>query len=131
METRPPPGALPLAPIPEPKQREGASETELPKVKSVPETDKTEDSGTARDSDAKENERTVAERVAEASPAIVSMSETEVKTHAATGSVVLQTLDMSSGELINQFPNNATLKQRALEKYAALQGTGSIKRTIL
>ncbi|MBV6657920.1 MAG: flagellar protein FlaG [Devosiaceae bacterium] len=126
METRAPQGFAPLASVVEPKPRQNANPTDLPKEKSVAAAEKAEQAKIARQSDAEEREEKVAERVVMPE----ALSETEVMTHKATGSMVLQIRDLSSGEVINQFPNNATLKQRAMEKYAAVQGASTIRRTV-
>lgn len=126
METRAPQAFVPVAMTPEPKVRQGAAPTELPKPKSVNETEEADKSANARENSQREEDRATEERLA----AIDLMSRTEVRTHEATGSLVLQTKDNSTDEVISQFPNNATLKQRAIAKYAAVQGAPAIKRTI-
>lgn len=124
METRAPQGFIPLASTAEPRVRQGSAPTDLPKPKTVSQVEKPSEANPPRGNDAQEEERRAVERAV----SFQLMSETEVKTHEATGSIVIQTRDAKTGEILSQFPNNATLKQRAMERYAAVQGAPTIKR---
>lgn len=125
METRAPTGVIPLVAVAEPKVKRGSSTaTDMPKPKTVEEVAKP--SPSASDFKAQEQARRDEQRQREI--AMQPESELNVMTHAATGSLVLQTLDIQSGELRHQFPNNATLKSRAIARYDAVQGAPTIKR---
>ena len=126
METRAPQGFVPLVAAVEPKEKRGSTATDLPKTKSVePTADaaKSTRADTARDDERRANNEARAD-------AAMKRSEMDVKTHAATGSLVLQSRDVETGELVHQFPNNATLKSRAIARYEAVQGTPTIKRVV-
>lgn len=123
MDTRAPQGFVPLVAAVEPKMKRGSTATDLPKSKTVEPASK---AGTAK---LAEDEARRAETKARAD-AMRAQSEVDIKTHEATGSLVIQTLDSANGDVLHQFPNNATLKQRAVARYEALQGAPSIKRTV-
>lgn len=126
MDTRAPQGFVPIVAAVEPKAKRGSAATDLPKPKSVEPTAsaaKSTQSETTRDEDRQAQQR-------EQAQAMLKRSEVDVKTHAATGSLVLQSLDLDTGELIHQFPNNATLKKRAMARYESVQGAPTIKRTV-
>lgn len=126
METRAPQGFVPLVAAVEPRVKRGSTATELPKSKAIEPTERTD--STRRSADGQEAEQR-AENLA-ALDEDGRRSEVDIKTHAATGSLVLQALDASTGEVLHQFPNNATLKSRAIARYESVQGAPSIRRTI-
>ena len=123
METRAPQGFVPVVAAVEPKPKRGSTATDLPKSKTVEPTEKLAATQLANDEAKREEAKARAD-------AMRNESEMDIKTHAATGSLVIQTLDSSSGEVVHQFPDNATLKKRAIARYEALQGAPVIKRTV-
>lgn len=127
METRAPQSVMPLIAAPQPKTRRASVPTELPEVKTVKQPEPLANARPARDHLAEE-EASRAEARERAQAVQVPAPQTQVRTHEATGSVVIQTLNANSGDVQHQFPNNATLKQRAIARYEALQGTATIKR---
>jgi hypothetical protein len=128
METRAPSGAVPLINAAPEKPKRAATVTDIPPTKSVEETKPGEKTGAGSRQLAEEEARRAANRMHQESLRPPSLFE--VKTHEATGSVVLQTSDYETGLIKHQFPNNATLKERAYMRYDALQGTATIKRTV-
>ena len=126
METRAPQGFVPVVAAVEPKVKRGSAATDLPKPKSVDPSEKT--SQTRAFERAEEEVQPINDEAREAD--LQPRSELAVRTHEATGSLVVQTLAMESGNLLHQFPNDATLKQRAIARYQAVQGAGEIKRTV-
>lgn len=128
METRAPSGAVPLINAAPEKPKRAATVTDIPKAKSV--------ENTKPASDARAGSRQLAEEEARRASNLARQedlrpfSKMSVKTHEATGSLVIQTSDYDTGMIIHQFPNNATLKERAYMRYDALQGTPTIRRTI-
>ena len=123
MDTRAPQGFVPIVAAVEPKAKRGSTATDLPKSKTVEAAAKSAAAQLTRD----DQRRVEAKARAEA---LRNQSEMDVKTHEATGSIVIQTLDSESGDILHQFPDNATLKKRAIARYEALQGTPTIKRTV-
>jgi hypothetical protein len=107
MDTRAPQGFVPLVAAVEPKAKRGSTATELPKPKTVEPSAKSRNgpamSKLPRMKRAAPNQKATAE-------ALRAQSEMDVKTHEATGTLVIQTLAGDTGELRHQFPNNATLK---------------------
>jgi hypothetical protein len=126
MDTRAPQGFVPLVAAVEPKAKRGSTATDLPKPKTVEPGTKAPRSG---NEDLVQDDARRARNQAMAD-AMRAQSEMDVKTHQATGSVVIQTRDSQTGELMHQFPNNATLKKRAMARYEAVQGAPTIKRTV-
>ncbi|MFN3169665.1 MAG: hypothetical protein ACE37E_03130 [Hyphomicrobiales bacterium] len=126
MDTRAPQGFVPIVAAVEPKAKRGSAATDLPKPKAVEPSAEAPRSNNERIA---EDEARRARQEASAE-ALRAQSELDVKTHEATGSLVIQTLAGDTGELRHQFPNNATLKQRAIARYDALQGVSEIRRTV-
>lgn len=126
METRVPQGFVPVVAAVEPRAKRGSAPTEMPRPKTVEATAKPSQSGstTLKQDEARREE------ARQRANAMRSQNEMDVKTHEATGSLVLQTRDAQTGELMHQFPNNATLKSRAIARYEAVQGAPTIKRTV-
>ncbi|MFK7791358.1 MAG: flagellar protein FlaG [Devosiaceae bacterium] len=126
METRVPQGYVPVVAAVEPKVKSGSTATDLPRPKTVEPTTKPSQSGSAtlKEQQARREETRLR------AEAMRSQSEMDVKTHQATGSLVIQTRDAQDGDVIHQFPNNATLKSRAIARYEAVQGAPTIRRTI-
>ena len=123
MDTRAPQGIVPVVAAVEPKARRGSTATDLPKSKTVEQSAKSGAAQLTRDDERRAEAKARAE-------ALRSQSEMDIKTHEATGSIVIQTLDSATGDILHQFPDNATLKKRAIARYEALQGTPTIKRTV-
>lgn len=128
METRAPSGAVPLINAAPEKPKRAATVTDIPRPKSVDETKPADKAGAGSRQLAEEEARRADNRMRQ--EALRPPSQFEVKTHEATGSVVIQTSDYETGLIKHQFPNNATLKERAYMRYGALQGTATIKRTV-
>ncbi|MFN3227560.1 MAG: hypothetical protein ACE360_15075 [Hyphomicrobiales bacterium] len=126
MDTRAPQGFVPLVAAVEPKAKRGSTATDLPKPKTVEPSAKAARAGSeqiAQDEARRAKQKATAE-------ALRAQSEMDVKTHEATGTLVIQTLAGDTGELRHQFPNNATLKSRAIARYEAVQGAPAIRRTV-
>lgn len=128
METRAPSGAVPLINVAPEKPKRAATVTDIPKAKSVENTKPAQDAKAGSRQLAEEEARRADNRARQ--EALRPPSEMIIKTHEATGSVVIQTSDYDTGQIVHQFPNNATLKERAYQRYDALQGTPSIRRTV-
>lgn len=128
METRAPSGTVPLINAAPEKPKRAATVTDIPKAKSVENTKQAQDAKAGSRQLAEEEARREANRLRQ--EALRPPSELIVKTHEATGSMVIQTSDYDTGLIVHQFPNNATLKERAYMRYDALQGTATIKRTV-
>lgn len=128
METRAPTGVVPLINTAAEKPKRPVATTYLPESKTVESTQQTSDTR-AGSRQLAEDEARRAENHAR-QETLRPLSKMSVKTHEATGSLVIQTSDHDTGMIIHQFPNNATLKERAYMRYDALQGTPTIKRTI-
>jgi uncharacterized FlaG/YvyC family protein len=126
METRVPQGFVPLVAAVEPKAKRGSAVTDLPRPKTVEESAPSAKTGSATLKD----EETRREEARQRAVAMQAQSELDIKTHEATGSLVVQTRDIASGEIVHQFPNNATLKSRAIARYEAVQGAATIRRTV-
>ena len=125
MDTRAPQGFVPLAAAAtEPRAKRGSAATELPKPKTVDSSNRAETASNERLAE----DETRRARQKETADALRAQSEVDIKTHEATGSIVIQTRDSSTGEIVHQFPDNATLKQRAMARYEAVQGSATIKR---
>ena len=128
MEARAPQGFIPVVAATEPQTRRGSAATDLPKPKSVDATEKVSSVRTGKEQLAEEEARRAQNR--DRQEEARARSHTDVKTHAATGSIVIQTLHADNGDVLHQFPDNVTLKQRAIARYQALQGAPEIKRTV-
>ena len=126
MDTRAPQAFVPMVVAAEPRAKRGSAATDMPKAKTVEPTAAPVKTGN-------EQLRQEEERRADAQARADAMrwqSELDVRTHEATGSIVIQNRDPETGEVVHQFPNNATLKSRAIARYEAVQGAPAIKRTI-
>lgn len=128
METRAPSGAVPLINAAPEKPKRAATVTDIPRAKSVENTKPASDTRAGGRQLAEEEARRASNLARQ--EALRPLSKMSVKTHEATGSVVIQTSDYDTGMIKHQFPNNATLKERAYQRYGALQGTPTIKRTV-
>ena len=126
METRAPHGAVPFAAIDPPKAKRSSAVTDLPKSKTVEPVSKPSKAGSA----VLAEEEARREQAKARNEALRAQSQTDVMTHQATGSLVVQTRDSTSGEVLHQFPNNPTLKQRAMARYEAIQGAPTIRRLV-
>ena len=128
MEARAPQGFIPVVAAAEPQTRRGSAATDLPKPKAVDATEMVSSVRTGKEQLAEEEARRAQNR--DRQEEARARSHTDVKTHAATGSIVIQTLHTDNGDIVHQFPNDATLRRRAIERYDAVQGSDTIKRTV-
>lgn len=128
METRAPSGAVPLINAAPEKPKRAATVTDIPKAKSVENTKPAPDTRAGSRQLAEEEARRASNLAHQ--KALRPLSKMSVKTHEATGSLVIQISDYDTGMIKHQFPNNATLKERAYMRYEALQGTPTIRRTV-